>query len=70
MVAKWLEQRSRNLEVPSLNPSSATAFIHSSINGRVSLIFDVFPIITVPELPEVKLKHTQNDDLKKSIRDC
>ena len=35
VVAKWLERRSHNLEVPSLNLPGAKA---SSINSRVSLI--------------------------------
>ena len=34
-VAKRLEHRSSNLEVPSSNPPGARAFFSSSINGRV-----------------------------------
>ena len=37
VVAKWSEQRSRNLEVPSSNPPGTRAFL-SFINSRASLL--------------------------------
>ena len=36
VVAKWLEQWSRNPKVPSSNPSGAKAFFSSPINGSES----------------------------------
>ena len=66
VVAKWLDQRPRNLEVPSSNPPGAWAFSSSSssINGRVflirslkrgaSLLCFLFPIILIAMLPEAK----------------
>ena len=36
VVAKWIERRSRNLEVPSVNPPGGRAFFSSYINGRGS----------------------------------
>ena len=65
-MAKWLEQRSFNLEVPSSNPPGNQGFFSStsSINDRVSLIwslergvsllFFLFPIIPLAVLPEAK----------------
>ena len=70
VVAKWLEQWSRNPKVPSLNPPGARAFMSSSANGRVSLIKSFkrcasilfFPIITGTVLPETKQAKPENED--------
>ena len=64
VVAKWLEQRSPNLDVPSSKPPGTRALL-SFISSRVSLftslkrgaslLFFLFPtIIPQPMLPEAK----------------
>ena len=64
VVAKLLERRTHNQEVPSSNPPGARVFFSSSINSTVSLIgslkrgasllFLLKIIITLAVLPEAK----------------
>ena len=71
VVVKWLEWRSVNLEVPSLNPPGSRAFFSPSINvlnqvpqgGATLLVFLLtINIYNICCLGRSRLNYKQNED--------